>query len=106
VHLLDLQPSQLPKRRDFWQQWGKFRLTLRFTDNQIYLQETEGFDQVRHSQKHVPSVPNMITYRDCVFVVCPKLNTEFHKEHKKSLLYYKKLKKTEQMTEKQKQLKK
>lgn len=54
----------------------------------------------------MPSVPNMITYRDCVFVVCPKLNTEFHKEHKKSLLYYKKLKKTEQMTEKQKQLKK
>jgi hypothetical protein len=26
----------------------------------------------------------MINYRDLVFRICPKLNNEFHKEHKKS----------------------
>lgn len=61
---------------------------------------------MRSSQRSRQLVPNLINFRDAVFSICPKLNFEFHKEHKKSLIYYKKLKKTEQMTEKQKQLKK
>ena len=95
------------RRRVSWEQWGS-QYYPSFTDHQLYLQENEGYEHVRHGQDFTPDIPNMINYRDCIFVICPKLSTEFHKEHKNSILYYKKLNKTDddKMTVKQGQLKK
>lgn len=84
-----------------------FLAAMGFMDNQIYLQEAEGFEQSRSGMRASdPRVPNMINYRDAVFVICPKLSSEFHKEHQKSREYYQKLKKADKMTDKQIQLKK
>jgi hypothetical protein len=78
----------------------------RYMDNQIYWQEKDTVDSQRSINKLRVSHHNMINFRDCIFMVCPKLNYDFHREYKKSMEYFKKLLKTENMTEKQRLLKK
>lgn len=74
-------------------------------DSDIYLQEKETIESTRSINKLRYAPHNMINLRDCLFVLCPKLNFDFHKEYKRSLTYYKKLLKTERLTEKQALLK-
>lgn len=80
------------------------RVNIRFADKNIYFQDVPAFEK---SKKYPQQrIANMINYRDFVFRICPKLNYEFHKEYKKSMKFYKKLKKLgDSLTNRQKQLK-
>lgn len=73
-------------------------------DNQVYLQEKDTSESNRSINKLRFTIHNMINLRDCVFVICPKLNYDFHKEYQLTKSYYKKLLKHEQLSSKQKQL--
>lgn len=70
-------------------------------DREIYLQEKETVESTRSINKLRYAPHNMINLRDCVYRICPRLNFDFHREYKRSLIYYKKLLKTERKTEKQ-----
>ena len=74
-------------------------------DQSIYFQDVPALEFSKDSG--TVQISNMVNYRDFVFKICPKLNFEFHKEYKKSMKYFKKLKKLgDSLTDRQRKLKK
>ena len=60
-----------------------------FIDTGVYFQKQN--NNVEFENSGIPSKIDLLNFQDGVFRITPKLNFDFHKEHKKTMKYYKKL---------------